>query len=127
MSGYDDIIHLPHHVSATRPRMTSAQRAAQFSAFAALRGFDEEIEETARYTEAGRVLSEEKEHEIAETLSALKDRRREVYLYYFEPDSRKEGGAYLEHSGPAKATDGSLVFSDGLSVSFDQIVDLVLF
>lgn len=33
---YDDIINLPHHVSATRPRMPMIDRAAQFSPFAAI-------------------------------------------------------------------------------------------
>lgn len=28
---YNDIIDLPHHVSATRPRMSMIDRAAQFS------------------------------------------------------------------------------------------------
>ena len=37
---YDDIIHLPHHVSETHPRMTRHDRAAQFAPFAALTGLD---------------------------------------------------------------------------------------
>ena len=37
---YDDIINLPHHTSPTRPRMTMIDRAAQFSPFAALTGYD---------------------------------------------------------------------------------------
>ena len=48
---YDDIIHLPHHVSATRPPMTAMGRAAQFSPFAALTGYDAAIKETARLTD----------------------------------------------------------------------------
>ena len=47
-NNYDDIIHLPHHVSPTRRRMTMEERAAQFAPFAALVGFDELIEKTAR-------------------------------------------------------------------------------
>lgn len=45
---YDDIIDLPHHVSPTRPRMPVEARAAQFAPFAALAGFTEAIESTAR-------------------------------------------------------------------------------
>lgn len=48
---YDDIIHLPHHQSKTRPHMPVSDRAAQFMPFAALTGFDEAIKETARRTE----------------------------------------------------------------------------
>ena len=40
---YDDIICLPHHVSAVRPQMPLADRAAQFSPFAALTGHSEAI------------------------------------------------------------------------------------
>lgn len=40
---YDDIIHLPHHVSARHPRMSMNQRAAQFAPFAALTGYKEAL------------------------------------------------------------------------------------
>ena len=61
MSGkYDDIIRLPHHVSATRPHMPLADRAAQFAPFAALTGFDTVIDETARRAEK-EVLQEDTE------------------------------------------------------------------
>lgn len=45
---YDDIINLPHHVSTSRPQMSMSDRAAQFSPFAALVGYDLEIDETAQ-------------------------------------------------------------------------------
>ena len=57
---YDDIISLPHHRSENRPHMTNLQRAAQFSAFAALKGFDDEIAETARTTEEVKKPQEKK-------------------------------------------------------------------
>lgn len=43
MNEYDDIINLPHHVSARHPKMPMKQRAAQFAPFAALTGYDEAI------------------------------------------------------------------------------------
>ena len=48
---YDDIISLPHHQSKTRPHMPLIDRAAQFSPFAALTGYDDAVKETARQTE----------------------------------------------------------------------------
>lgn len=48
---YNDIILLPHHVSETRPQMPRLGRAAQFAPFAALTGFDEIIDETAKINE----------------------------------------------------------------------------
>lgn len=38
MTGYEDIIHLPHHVSVRHPQMSRQDRAAQFAPFAALTG-----------------------------------------------------------------------------------------
>lgn len=48
---YGDIIHLPHHVSETRPGMALINRAAQFTPFAALTGYDTAIKETGRLTD----------------------------------------------------------------------------
>ena len=49
MSGkYDDILYLSHHVSPTHRRMTMAERAAQFSPFAALAGYEDAVRETGR-------------------------------------------------------------------------------
>ena len=42
---YEDIINLPHPVSATHPRMPLKDRAAQFSPFAALTGFEDVLAE----------------------------------------------------------------------------------
>lgn len=50
---YDDILHLPHHVSQKHPQMSMQERAAQFSPFAALTGYGDAIQETARLTDAG--------------------------------------------------------------------------
>ena len=47
---YDDIINLPHHKSSKYPHMDLYDRAAQFSPFAALTGFEDAIEETERIT-----------------------------------------------------------------------------
>ena len=60
MSGkYDDMLHLPHHISLTRRRMTMAERAAQFSPFAALAGHEDAIQETSRVVGRRFDLSEE--------------------------------------------------------------------
>lgn len=43
---YDDIIGLPHPTSKKHPRMAAIDRAAQFSPFAALTGYEKALEET---------------------------------------------------------------------------------
>lgn len=45
---YEDMLHLPHHVSKTHPQMSKMDRAAQFSPFAALTDFEKAIKETSR-------------------------------------------------------------------------------
>ena len=49
---YDDIIHLEHPTSKRHPRMSRLDRAAQFAPFAALKGYDEVIEENREKNEA---------------------------------------------------------------------------
>ena len=43
---YDDIIGLKHPTSRKHKPMSLSDRAAQFAPFAALKGFDEEIDRT---------------------------------------------------------------------------------
>lgn len=48
---YEKIINLPRHISKKRKKMSISDRAAQFSSFKALTGFEEEIAETAKETQ----------------------------------------------------------------------------
>ncbi len=51
MEKYDDIINMPHHESTKHPKLSIKQRAAQFAPFAALTGYEEEVEKTIKYVE----------------------------------------------------------------------------
>lgn len=68
---YDDTIHLPHHISSTRPRMSAIDRAAQFSPFAALTGYDTSIKESARLTDARIELDDSQKEEIGDRKSVV--------------------------------------------------------
>ena len=70
---YDDIIHLPHHVSTKHPQMALSDRAAQFSPFAALTGHEDSIRETARRTEAFLELDEDKKEQLDEKMHVLQE------------------------------------------------------
>lgn len=127
---YDDIINLPHHVSADRPHMPMLDRAAQFSPFAALTGYDAAIAETARLTDAKKELSEEQKEVISKQLHSLQSRLKTdlgITVTYFVPDSRKAGGAYRTITGTAKKVDeysGVLEMSNGITIPFDDILSL---
>lgn len=74
---YDDIIHLPHHVSANHPPMPLEARAAQFAPFAALTGHYAAIEATARRVankEQLRTVSDDYANDLTSTLSDLQPR-----------------------------------------------------
>lgn len=53
MSDYSDIINHEHYVSKTRKPMSMENRAAQFSAFAALTGFEDAISDAGERYEEG--------------------------------------------------------------------------
>lgn len=102
MENYDDIIHLPHHVSATRPQMPRKARAAQFAPFAALTGYEDLIAEAARQTEAPVELGEDEIAAINRQLLELRahlEQRPPVTVCYFQPDARKLGGRYVTEQG----------------------------
>ena len=61
---YGDIIDREHPDSPKHPRMPRKNRAAQFAPFAALTGYDDLINEAARYTERRIVLDENKKEEL---------------------------------------------------------------
>ena len=127
---YDDIIELPHHVSERHPQMSLSDRAAQFSPFAALVGFDAAILETARLTDKKRELSEERKQEIGRQLTRLRAGIRTdptVTVVFFEEDGRKEGGTYRTVTGAVRKIDpdsGVLEFTDGTKIPFDDIFSL---
>lgn len=127
---YEDIINLPHPVSKRFPRMPLAERAAQFSPFAALTGFGSVISETARLTDARVELDECRRQELdaaLQDLAARLDGRPEVLVTFFRADARKAGGEYVSLSGRLKKIDSfarTLVLEDGTVIPVDDILEL---
>ena len=92
MSGpYDDIINLPHPTSERHPRMPMAARAAQFSPFAALTGYEDAVHETARLTSIRAELTEEEKSILDAKLQRLLPGAKAAFTF-FRPDGKKEGG-----------------------------------
>ena len=96
---YDDIINLSHHVSSRHPQMPMMNRAAQFSPFAALTGYEDAVRETARLTDEKIELDEYEKEELdrkIQWLGSHLDEHIPVSITYFQPDDRKAGGTYEE-------------------------------
>lgn len=124
---YEDIMDLEHPVSKTHPRMSRLERAAQFSPFSALTGYDAAIKETQRRTDRKIELSEVQLQELDQFFQYVKENienHPHICITYFQPDERKEGGAYLSVYGTVKKIDEyrqCIMLEDGKAIPFSNI------
>ena len=146
---YDEIIHLPHPVSQTHPRMGRLERAAQFSPFAALTGYDDAVRETARLTDAQRELAEDEQALLERQLlrvQMLLDAGTPpvVAVTWFQPDAKKQGeplgresrsvtqqgGAYVTAKGKVRKIDefgGALLLVGGEKIPISAVIGIQLY
>ena len=130
MGKYDDIIDLPHHVSKTRPQMSMHGRAAQFSPFAALTGYDDTVKETARLTDRKLELTEEEINDLNLKVQILKeyaDTQPFIFVEYFMPDKKKSGGSYVTITGNFRRIDeyaGTLILTSGEEIHLSDIYSI---
>ncbi len=131
MSGkYDDIIDLPHPTSAKHPRMPVADRAAQFSPFAALTGYEAAVQETARLTDERIELNEDELAALDEKLRTVLAWNGEaplVSITYFQADDRKAGGSYNTAQGYIRKLDELrrvIVMQDGSKIPVDDVLEI---
>ena len=127
MSRYDRIIGHTHHTSKRRPHMSMINRAAQFSPFAALVGYDEAVMETARLTGEKIILDDDAVAAINRTLMQIDSGKTSVAITHFVPDMVKSGGEYLITSGTVKKIDRieqTVILTDGTSIHIDDIFDI---
>ncbi len=124
---YDDIIDLPHHEPTTRPRMAMENRAAQFSPFAALTGYDDATREEARLVDMKQELSEDMKDMIDAKLAVIEQHIKEqpeISVTYFQPDEKKTGGRYTTVSGNVKKLDGVehvIIMADGTKIPIGDV------
>lgn len=130
MGDYDDILFLPHHRSKKRSPMSIQDRAAQFSPFAALTGFDVAIEETGRLTDCRPELLDYENAQLDHMLTrllGLLPRQPQVSVTYFLPDSKKTGGRYETARGLAQKIDlyrKVLTMTDGREIPLTEILHM---
>ena len=129
---YDNIKYLSRPQYDDLPPMSMHDRAAQFSPFAALVGYGDAVEETARLTDSRIELGEDMIDELNQSISQLLltlDEQRQIKVIYFVPDERKAGGRYLEKTGVVLRFDSfnnALVFSDGEKIAVNDLYQVVI-
>ena len=129
---YDDIINLPHHVSKKHPQMSREERAAQFAPFAALAGYEDSVEETARITTKRIEINEEEKNILDMKVNMLKEQIKiqihpEIKIIYFVPDTKKEGGKYVSISGTLEKIDEFkqlIILDDKTEIPIKEIISI---
>jgi len=130
MGKYDDILNLPHHVSSTRPHMSMHDRAAQFSPFAALTGYDDTVRETTRLTDEKQELTADRINDLNQKIAFLNEHaeeRPQITVEYFIPDGKKSGGKYVILSGEFRRVDEynhNMVFTSGEEIPLNDIFEI---
>jgi len=132
MGKYDDIIHLPRPQFGRRAKMSLADRAAQFSPFAALTGYDAIIQETGRLTDECTELTESAREDLDRQLRVIVEELENeprIAVTWFCPDSYKDGGEYRKMQGNVKKLDAyerQLTLTDGTVIPIGRIKFLEL-
>ena len=128
---YEDIINLPHHISKKHRPMPREARAAQFAPFAALTGYESDVNEAARYTGKRRELGEYETERLNRRINEIRNGihgNTEVIITYFKPDEKKAGGEYLNIGGRVRKIDDygrSVTLTRGDLISMDDISEIV--
>ena len=127
---YDDIINLPHHVSKKHPQMGVVARSAQFAPFAALTGYEDEVKETARLTDAKKDIDEEQKQVLDRKLQLIKQKihtKPQVTITYFIPDLKKDGGEYVTVTGNIRKIDEFnqlIIMQDETEIYIEDVIEI---
>ena len=131
MEKYGDIIDLPHHRSQIHPPLSRTSRAAQFSPFAALRGYGDSITEASRLTDVKPELSDEQKEELDRVISFIRAGRLKtpVRITYFRHDETKEGGQTITIEDTViKVTEyPGVLYTAGISIPVEDILQIESF
>ena len=146
---YEDMLTMMHPTSRKHPRMSTHDRAAQFSPFAALTGYEDALKETAVIVTDMPELTDDARENMNHTLRLLAaniDRFPSVTIRYFKPDSKpahlrhrvpdtegagsceKAGGTIEYATGSLCRIDSSrqlLMLLGGLTIPFSHIVSII--
>ena len=127
---YNDILNMPYpNPEIEKDFPDKVLLAAQFAPFAALTGFDEGVEETARLTDSKIELDEYQKAELNDKLQFINNSEdnEDVCITYFVPDKRKSGGAYITKKGivlKVREYEKDVVMEDGTEIPIDDIIEI---
>ena len=127
---YADIISMPHHTSPNRPRMSEIDRAAQFSPFAALTGYEAAVQEAGRLTDSKLDISEDIKTFLNEKMQMIVDNidsEPVISITHFVPDKKKAGGAYVTTTGIVKEIseyEHAIILTDRTTIPIEQIIEI---
>lgn len=128
MINYDDIINMPRPKSKKHKPMSLYNRAAQFSSFAALSGYEDVIAETGRTTERMTDLDEYEKDEINIKLIFLSQNPSvSASFEYFVKDKYKEGGKNIIEQGcikKVKTDTNEIVLDNKKKIDINSIVSI---
>lgn len=123
---YKDMYFMERPFSKRR-KMSMRDRAAQFAPFAALVGYQESVDETARIVEKKIILDDNIreiiDYKLQEILQDI-ELRPNIEIVYFVEDQKKDGGSYNNYRGTVKAIDSiekNIVFYSGKVIAIDDI------
>ena len=123
---YGDIINLPRPASKRHPPMPLAKRAAQFSPFAALTGYEDAVRESARITLPPPNLADDEQELLDRSLQqVMAAPSPKAAITYFVADAYKDGGRYETRTAVIKRLDHAhqqLVLQDGTRIDLSHIV-----
>lgn len=132
-NNYSDIINTKYPFKLKHARMSISDRAAQFSAFRALSGFEAVIHETARSTDEQVELDESLKDILNTKLKCIKGKASKlplIQIVYFVPDANKDGGKYVTVLERVKRIDEytkSVQTVSGLNIPIKDIYEIELF
>lgn len=129
-SDYSDIINLNHHVSSKHEKMSISNRAFQFAPFAALTGYSDAIDETARTTDEMLIIDDNLKCIIDQKLNYIKlniQKNIHVRIIYFVKDLKKRGGKYFVSNGYVTKIDEykkQIFLDSGEKIEMDDIYSI---
>ena len=126
---YDDIINIKYPIKLKHSRMDRSERASQFMPFAALTGYAQSINEVGRLVDKKKELTDDEKVIISDKINFLianKEKNYEVFIVYFIPDLRKDGGKYCSIKGVIKKLDcvNKFIKINNSKIDLDDIISI---